>query len=229
MDGGEKAAAPGAVAGSEDLSGDEGDEGGEVFVFASESVADPGTKAGAAEAFEAGEGEELGGSVIELFGVEGFDETEVIGNSLEMREEVGDFEPGLTALFEGELVVFRGTKEIGLFADEGELFAFEELVGAELAGAFLEFWFEVEEVEVGGGSDHVDVDDAFGLGGVVEAEFGKGVGFGAEGFLLEEAGERGGTQSKSGLLKKESTGGGGMGHDQGLVIVSSRFSRVLAR
>jgi len=176
MDGGKEAAAEGAVAGTEDCAGDQNDEAGQIFVFATEAVADPGADAGPPEPFKAGESEHLGGGVVELVGMQGLQEAEFVGDSLEVREEVGEGKPGLAAVPESILFVFRGAEEGGLFADEGEFGEVKELVRAELPGALLQLGFKVEEIKVGGGSDEVNVDNALGLGRVVKTQLVEGVG-----------------------------------------------------
>jgi hypothetical protein len=225
VDGGQEPAAPGAVARSENLSGDEGDEGGEVLAFAAEPVADPGTDTGTAEAGEAGEGEKLGGGVVELVGVERLDETQLVGDALQVGKEVGYLDAGFPAAFEGELVILGRPEEVGLFADEGELLALEKLVGAEFTAAFLELRFEIEEVEVGRGSNEVDVDDALGPGGVVEPEFGEGIALRAEGVLLKKGAEGGTAEAKTGALEEEAAGGLERGHEFGMLIVDARRDR----
>jgi hypothetical protein len=110
MNGGKEAAAEGAVAGTEDCACDQDDEAGQVFVFATEAVADPGADAGPPEPFKAGESEHLGGGVVELVGVQGLQETKFVGDSLEVREEVGKGESGLAAVPESILFVFRGAE-----------------------------------------------------------------------------------------------------------------------
>jgi hypothetical protein len=221
VDGRQEAAAPGAVAGSKDLARDEGNKGRTILIFAAEAVAEPGADAGPSEARETGEGEELRGGVIELLGVEGFDEAELIGHSLEVGEKVGKFDAGVPTFFEGVFVVLGSAEEVGLFADEGELFAFKKFVGAELSAAFLEFGFEIEEVEVGGGSDHVDVDDALRFGGVMKAEFGERIRAVGKAILLQHGGKGGAAEAEAGLLEKETTSGvKGRGHE-GLTVWSS--------
>ena len=111
-----------------------------------------------------------------------------------------------------------------MFADEGELLAPKKLVGTELSAALLEFGFEIEEVEVGGGSDHVDVDDALRFGGVVEAKLGEGIRAVGKAILLKHGGKRGTAEAESGLLEKETTRGvKGRSHER--ITVWSSFRR----
>ena len=73
------------------------------------------------------------------------------------------------ALREGKLIGFRSAQQLGLRADKGELFADKHLVGTEFATAFLQLGFVVEEIEVRGGADEVDIDDVFRLCWMMEA------------------------------------------------------------
>ena len=75
--------------------------------------------------------------MVELLGMEGLDEAEVVGDALELREKVRDLDAGLAALLEGELVVLGRAQEIGLLTDESELFPLKNSSGQSSP---LRFW-----------------------------------------------------------------------------------------
>ena len=161
--GGHESASPvgGACAGAG--AGVEHDEAGEVFGFGAESVGDPGTHAGSAGSWRTGVEEDLGGGVIELVGVYGFDDSEVVDDAAEIGEHLGEFGSGLAMLFEFE----GGGHHGGVLIDEGVALSFEDGFGHAAAVVFGEERFVIEEVELAGGTGHEEVDDAFGFGSVV--------------------------------------------------------------
>ena len=88
---------------------------------------------------------------------------------LQVGEEVGHLDPRLSALLEGELVLSGSPQEIGVLADEGQFGGIEELIRAQLPVSLLELRLVVEEVEVGGRTDQVNIDDVLGAWSVVES------------------------------------------------------------
>ena len=203
VDAGEEAGGPEGGAGATGGAGEHDDVGGEVAVFTAEAVGDPGPHGGAAALAEAAVEEHLGGGVIDLVGVEGFDDAEVVGDGGEVGQQFGHPGAALAVLFEFE----GGALEGGFGADEGEAFAFEEFGGAGLAAAFDELGFVVEEIELRGGADHVEVDDVLGLGGEVgvagEGDVGRGGGGEVAG---EEGAEGGGAEGEAAGLEEGAAG-----------------------
>ncbi len=71
--------------------------------------------------------------MVELVGVHGLDETEIIRDGCEVGEAIRNPRPALTVLLELEL----WTEHFRSALDESELFSFEELLWAFLAIEFL--------------------------------------------------------------------------------------------
>ena len=132
MNGRKKSAAPGAVPGTEDLSGDQHDEAGKVFIGTTDSIVDPRSDAGTAESGEAGKREHLCRRVIELIGVKRADEAEFVSYGLQVGHQVGNLDTGLATAFEGELIGLRRSHQGRSTANKCELFALEHVLGAEL-------------------------------------------------------------------------------------------------
>jgi hypothetical protein len=131
----------------------------------------------------------LGRGVIELIGVNGADQADVVGDFGQVREGFGDFHAALAVLGEFELRAHHG----GVRADEGEPLTASDGGRQGLAVHPGEFRLGVEKVEVAGGTGHEEVDDGFGFARIVRLPglhwidgSGSGVGEGAFG---KEAGE----------------------------------------
>ncbi len=144
IDGGEEAGTPHGVACAGDEAGVHNDECGEVLVEGAEAVGGPCADGGTTVATETGLCHELCGGVVELFGVEGVDDAEFIGDGGEVWEEGGELEAGGAVFFE----LPEWGHEVGLLADEGKAEAFPEVVGHLFAIVFVEVWAVVEEVEL---------------------------------------------------------------------------------
>ena len=86
-----------------------------------------------------------------------------------------------------------------MFADERELLPFKEFVRAELAGSLLQGFFRIEEVEMGRGADEVNVNDPFRFGCMMES--GSRRGSSTEGVAIEQAAERGSSETEARILK----------------------------
>ena len=104
---------------------------------------------------------QLSRGVVELIGVHGADDGDVVGDGGEVREEVGHFLPALAV--PGEFV--GGSQELGGADDEGKALSLDQLGGNRLAVVLRELWLVVEEVRLGRGSGHVKVDHALARAG----------------------------------------------------------------
>ena len=138
----------------------EDDEGREVLVHGAEAVADPCAGAGEAWSVESGGLEERALGVDAGFSDHVMDEGEIVDDWAESGDRFAEHFAGLAVWFE--------------VPDRAEPWAETVLEGfdgfaevARLAVAFDEFRFEVEEVEVAGGTCHEELDDAFGAGRVL--------------------------------------------------------------
>jgi hypothetical protein len=159
--GGEEAGGPvGGAGGGDAADVGDGDIGGEIVVHGPEGVAGPGAGGGEAFKDEAGIHGDAGGAVGVGPGGHGMDEGHAVGEGAEVGELFGDPFAGLAALDE----LPGAAHEVAVGALEGDLFF---AAGHGLAGAFFEFGFVVEGVEVGDAAGAEDLDDAFGLWGEV--------------------------------------------------------------
>ncbi len=141
------------------------DEGGEIGVFTAEPVGKPGADGGASGELETGLEEGDGGVVVDGLGVHRADHADVIGNTREMREEIG-IEPlsALPGLFEIESGL--GDRERGLPGGHaGEALAVEDGSGDFLAMVFFELGLGIKEIHLRGPPALEKIDDAFGFYG----------------------------------------------------------------
>ena len=172
--------------------GAEDDVGGEIGVEGAAAVADPGAGAGVAEEGEAGVDEEIALGVLAEFGGHGADDGEVIGVGGDFGEEVGHFETGLAVGGGGP----GGGHDIAVVIEGG---AFEG-AGHGLTVAFFEEGFGVKGIDMGDAAGHVEEDDGFGFGEVMEG--GEGGGRGGGGGGVEEAGEGEGAEALGGEFEE---------------------------
>ncbi len=144
--------------------------------------------------------EEFGRSVIELVGVHRLDDTQVVGDAVQVRNRVGHPDAALAALLElaARAHQFRGAR------GEGKHLPFHELVGALLAIPPHQFGLVVEQVEMRWRTGQVQVDDAFGLRGEVGRASGQGIlrGIDRRPFAAEQLPERGGAEPDAAVLEK---------------------------
>ena len=158
---GEKARGPIGGAGGRDATdvGD-GDVGGEIVVFAAESVAEPGT--GGREAFknEAGIHGDAGGAMSVGARAHRMDE----GHVVDVARKVGKFGGNGLAGLAGGLKIPGAAHEVAVGALEGDVFV---AAGHGLAAALFKLGFVVEGIEVGCAAGAENLDDALGLGGEV--------------------------------------------------------------
>ena len=142
----------------------EDDVAGQVFVHRPEAVEQPRPDARIVRADGAGVEEGVGGIVVDLIGDHGLDHADVIGEGLDVGEEVADFDAALAAFLKG-----------CLWAESGERFALElgdglpggDGLGHGVAVLSLEFRFVVEGFEMARPARHAEVDDAFCTGEMV--------------------------------------------------------------
>ncbi len=152
--------------------------------------------------------EELGGGVVELVGVHGADDAEVIGDGGEVGEHFGDF--GL--VFSVFVEVVEWAEEFGGAFDEGEGFAGEEFFGAVFEVVFFEFGFVVEEFVLRWRPGHVEVDDSFGFWGQLGCAWGGGARRFVAGGSVSDLSEGEGAEAGVALLEKVASGEvGGLG------------------
>ena len=164
---GQKAAAPEAA---EDrlarvLAGalrDHGDERGQVFVFAAEAVADPSAHAGVAGLLVAGAAEGLGRIVVDRVAVGRFHEADVVGDALQVGQQVADPGAVLAAASAGphggdDRVMALAARHAG-----ESLRAFDG--GRDfLAVVFGERRFVIEQVDVREAAGLEEAEDALGF------------------------------------------------------------------
>jgi len=204
VDRGQKAATPTTVAGTENLAGDQHDEAGQVVVRAADAIVDPRTDAGSAEQVEAGERLELRRRVVELVGVQRVDQAEFVGDTLQVGQQVGQAQSGLAAMREREVGGVGRAEEGGAFADEGELLALEHLLRTKFLVAAAQFGFLVEQIQMRGRADHVDVDHALGARFVVQSATLQPLGIRGLRVRGEQRREGCAAQSVTGSLKEKS-------------------------
>ena len=145
--------------------GGHGDEGGQVGVFAAETVGKPGADGGAAGELEAGLEEGDGRVVIDGLGVHRANHADVIGHAGKVREEVGvERLSALAHLLEveggagdGEGCLSGGHAGFALSVEDGG--------GDFLTVEFVELRFGIEEVHLRWASALEKIDDALGFGG----------------------------------------------------------------
>ena len=156
----EEAAGPERIAGAGAAwSALEDDKAGKVFGFAAEAVGDPRAHAGSAGGLKAGVHKELGGSVIEDVGRHAAQPDDFVDDLAVVWKEFADRHPALSVALELAL-----TAEEGFVAlEEGEALALHKAFGRSLAVVFAELGLVLEEVELAGGSGHVEENDVLGL------------------------------------------------------------------
>ena len=99
--------------------------------------------------------------MVELVGVHAADETEFVGDPLEVWDRVGEFNPHLTA----RRPRAAGAEELRSATCESKLLAGQVFGGAILAIVAREHRLVIVEVEVGWRAGEVDHDHPLGLGG----------------------------------------------------------------
>ena len=100
------------------------------------------------------------GVVVDLLGLKGADDAEVVGDRADVREDVGEFHARLAPLLEFEGAT-TGLEDRIL--ELGDLLTLGERFRERLVVEFLEDWFVVEELQVGRTAGHAEEDDSLGL------------------------------------------------------------------
>ncbi len=166
--GGEEAGTPHAgeeglaIAGGGEGRGED-DEGGEIIAFAAEAIGEPGADGGLAGDFAAGHDEGAGGVMIDGIGEDGTDDGDVIDDACGVGEDFTDPGAAAAVLMEGE--AGRSDGKTVLTAGHGaQPLVHADGVGKVLVEVFLEPGFVVPEIDLGGGTVHVEIDDGLGLG-----------------------------------------------------------------
>ncbi len=179
------------------------DEGREVVIFAAETVADPCAETGAAGLDKPGLDESDGGVVIDGVGVDGFDESDVVGNFGSMWEEFAELHAvaaGGRELKDGR----RDGERVLAGGHAGDALALADGIRQFGAGERGEFGFVIEEIDLRGRAGLVEIDDAFGFGWEVreagEAAGGRDIG------TFEEGGESGDTDAFAGAAEELAAG-----------------------
>ncbi len=92
--------------------------------------------------------------MVELIGLHCFDEADVVNVFRKMRQSVRNPRAAIATLAERIL----GAKHFGCPLDEGESFSLQKFAGALLAIQLLEIRFEIEQLQLAGGTNHVQED-----------------------------------------------------------------------
>ena len=204
---------------------DEHHEVREVVVLGAEAVGGPGAEAGTTRDLVAG----LHGAdrrlVVDRLGVEGAHPADLVGVLAEVRQQVG-VQPHAALAMLGEVILRRRDGEAGLAAGHRrQALAVADARGQVLVVHLLHLRLVVEEVHLGGAADHVEVDDALGLGQMLRADRARrGVGHRA----AEQARERGGAEGVGARAEEAASGLEGVplvedGHGDYLLRTSSRL------
>lgn len=162
--GGEEAAGPegGAAAGA--ASGGEDDVTWEVLGEGTEAIINPGAQGRPAEHGGTALHHELAGMMVELIGMHRSDEGDIVRARGDVREEIGEFDAGLSVALEGARAAHQ---DGGIFLDKSEANLFGERVGEFLAVEFIELGLGIKEIHLAWGTFHKDEDARFGFGGVM--------------------------------------------------------------
>ena len=152
-------------------------EGRQILVQAAEAVAHPGAEAGLARDLVAGLDVGNRRLMVDRLGVHRADDAHVVGHFGSPGQHFRDRLARLAVA--GELVFARRDREAGLAAGHGgQPLAVADRVGQIFVVPVEHLGLVVVEVHLRGAADHVQVDDALGLGREVGA--GGGVGAAAE-------------------------------------------------
>ena len=141
---------------------DHGDERGQVLIFTTQSVRQPGADAGPARELGTSLEEGDGGVVIDRLGMHRLDEAQVVHDLGRVRQEFADPCPALAV--PGELERGRGRGEAGLSGGHaGQALTHANRVRQLGAAQRVEFRLVIEQVHLRGSAGLEQVDDAFGF------------------------------------------------------------------
>ena len=132
----------------------------QVLGLGAQTVEKPGAHARAALDDRARVEEGMRGVVVDLLGLKGADDAEVVGDRADVREDVGEFHARLAPLLEFEGAT-TGLEDRIL--ELGDLLTLGERFRERLVVEFLEDWFVVEELQMGRTAGHAEEDDSLGL------------------------------------------------------------------
>ncbi len=181
------------------------DEGGEIAILGSQSVADPRAEAGPTHEDRAGVHLVDGLGVVDAVGPAGADDGEVVDASGRVGQEVGDGNAAVAVRAEG---AFRA--EQGVLADLAAGGDGAEALGEGITVQALEVGLGVEGFEVAGPAVHEEVDDRVGLRGEVGGLRGEGVsgrvGIRLREVLLQHPGQGEEAESAAGVAEEGATG-----------------------
>ena len=96
--------------------------------------------------------------MVELLGVQRFDDAYVVGHARQVRQQLGDFHAAAAMALEAK----PRAQQIRMPAQKGESLSFDEMRRHRLSVVPLHYRFVVEQLQVGRGADHVQVDDVLG-------------------------------------------------------------------
>ena len=99
--------------------------------------------------------------MVEVVGMHGFDDGQVVRNLGEKGEPIGKLGPGLSVLGEGK----AWAEDRGIRLDESIALALDHRGRDGLALDFLELGLVVEELELAGKAGHEQIDHPLGLDG----------------------------------------------------------------
>ena len=137
-----------------DSRGDENDEAGEILVLAPQAVGRPAPQARPARSRGTGVEEELRRGVVELVGVHAADDTQPVGDALQIGDRVGKLHAALAAA----LPAAGSPHELRRAAGEGERLPANCLGRAILPRMLHELRLVVVEIEMGRRAGEVDDD-----------------------------------------------------------------------
>ena len=137
--------------------------------------------------------------MVEMVGVDGFDDGDVIHHFGEVGQLVGEFGTGLSVF--GERKPWTENGGIGL--NEGVTLTFDDGGRNGFAFEFLELGLVIEEFELAGSSGLEEEDDPFGFDGETQEV---GLVGSSEGFLGQEGSEGDFAEADSTILEELATG-----------------------
>ena len=146
------------------LAGAQHDKGGQVLGLAAEPVGDPRAHRGPPVARGTGAEEELRRSVVEVLGLQGVDQGQVVHDACHVREDLGHPDSRLAVSTKVALRAEQLGPLLGELLHECEALAVQEGVRGRLAVEFPELGTPEPSLELAGSARHEQVYDTLGLG-----------------------------------------------------------------
>ena len=134
--------------------------GGQVFGFRSQAIVQPGTNRRPATPAKAGMQKHLCRGMIDLLGVNGFHNRNLIRHGAKVRQQVGKFLARATFFLE----LKPAACQRHLATNEGKSPAFQQGFRAFLAIPFHKLWLVFKQIQMRRCSNHVQINNAFCLG-----------------------------------------------------------------